>query len=611
MQIVEVKNNLVKASFEEGEKPFLSGFATVKDSAQAFIAQIIYLESNQNGNFAVLKLLFNFNEEGVITNYNGSIPSINGIIEPVATNDLLGLLPVQNPLFIGELAQQQTQFNLDRSLLEEKLLICSENSEDTNILVNNFVSQLEKQNKKVLIIDGFGNYEFDKKIKATKNFKLPLNNDSINFIYEKGLLDAKAETKATIQEIFLEVQEYIKNLPEKFLPFSTFKNVVDDQYDETELVELVLLKNKLLKYKEENIFAQEKEEFLSLKENLLNEKITVFDISKIDELMQREFIAFAQSVLDEIKQEFYVFINVKNENTDKKLLKQIFTTKKDFPIIISEYGYKYLKEIKQLSSNFILFAPIQQQNDFAGYSSFLNKLNQNEYIVWGKSTHHLPLIVKLEDISKLFKEEKTEEIYQEEEYGQNYLDEEINKDLNEIYTVPKQEIEKEQEISAPNFVEEEINEEIDLTEEDLDILDEINIENIEEEQEIDESIDTISDELGYEEPKKEEIYEEEVVEQKSAFSDFLNNPEEEKHPSASDIIPVEMTKPAVPIYDAEIEPIVQSDEIAQGDLVTHPKYGKGTVEKLITYGSKTLCSILFENVGRRLLDPSLAEIKKV
>ena len=49
----------------------------------------------------------------------------------------------------------------------------------------------------------------------------------------------------------------------------------------------------------------------------------------------------------------------------------------------------------------------------------------------------------------------------------------------------------------------------------------------------------------------------------------------------------------------------------QGDIVNHPRYGQGTVEKIIKYGNKTLCSIYFENVGRRLLDPSISEFEKV
>ena len=58
------------------------------------------------------------------------------------------------------------------------------------------------------------------------------------------------------------------------------------------------------------------------------------------------------------------------------------------------------------------------------------------------------------------------------------------------------------------------------------------------------------------------------------------------------------------------EDLVVSDPIQQGDTVFHAKYGSGIVEKMIKYGNKTLFSINFDNIGRRLLDPTLTEIKK-
>lgn len=69
--------------------------------------------------------------------------------------------------------------------------------------------------------------------------------------------------------------------------------------------------------------------------------------------------------------------------------------------------------------------------------------------------------------------------------------------------------------------------------------------------------------------------------------------------------------PVVPIYNAEdIEPQEQQS-LEPGDRVSSPKYGEGVVEKMIKYGNKMLCSIEFPNIGRRLLDPAMTEIKKL
>ena len=71
------------------------------------------------------------------------------------------------------------------------------------------------------------------------------------------------------------------------------------------------------------------------------------------------------------------------------------------------------------------------------------------------------------------------------------------------------------------------------------------------------------------------------------------------------------TPPVVPIYNAEdIEPQEQQS-LEPGDRVSSPKYGEGVVEKMIKYGNKMLCSIEFPNIGRRLLDPAMTEIKKL
>lgn len=673
MQIVEAKNNLVKISYETSQDNLiLSGFVVIKDANQSFVGQIIHLEATYQGNFAIIKLLFTFDDQGMISNYNGSIPDVKCIMDTVHPQELLELLPVQNPIFIGEVAQQNVALSLDRALFEENLLICSEKEDDNEMLVESFVSQLSQGGKKVLLIDLEGNLskrlgETQNTVVASKDFKLPLNYETINFIYEKGLEDAKAETKALIQEIFLEVQEYVKTLADKFIPFESFRSVVDDQYQESGFVELVLLKNKLLKYYEAGVFAQEKDEFNTLKFSLKNKEATILDLSLVEPEIQREMVSYVYSLIDEINngKEIYSIVNLNNLNADKKLLKQIFKTKQVYSTIICSYSFKYLKELKQLSKNLILFAPIQQQDDFAGYGTFLGKLNPHECIVYGHSTHYLPFIVKAdtnvhpvvqeasapaEEIEapqeKGFSQEFEEEFPGELNYPttseEELLDEEIRRDVDEIFIAPKNVYpdESQTEDVLEEYIQEEIHDDV-LTDDDLDFIDDLNIvqgapsgiqeENQEENQnemsgeahgespegqegaqdfEYDEYIDITEDEM---QEVPENIYQEtQEVPQEPAIITPVTSSIEQPIAPAVDILPMEMAStPMVPVYTADIEPKVQSDDIVQGDNVIHPKYGKGTVEKLISYGNKTLCSIHFDNVGRRLLDPTLAEIKKV
>ena len=71
---------------------------------------------------------------------------------------------------------------------------------------------------------------------------------------------------------------------------------------------------------------------------------------------------------------------------------------------------------------------------------------------------------------------------------------------------------------------------------------------------------------------------------------------------------------SIPIYKTELDENNSDNEnvkIAEGNIVYHEKYGRGVVEELFNYGKRTLCSIQFDNVGRRLLDPNLAELKQM
>ncbi len=68
----------------------------------------------------------------------------------------------------------------------------------------------------------------------------------------------------------------------------------------------------------------------------------------------------------------------------------------------------------------------------------------------------------------------------------------------------------------------------------------------------------------------------------------------------------------LPVYDVPGNDSGASpDDLREGDKVRHKKYGIGTIKKVIGYSEKRLCSIQFEDVGRRLLDPKIAELEKI
>ena len=68
---------------------------------------------------------------------------------------------------------------------------------------------------------------------------------------------------------------------------------------------------------------------------------------------------------------------------------------------------------------------------------------------------------------------------------------------------------------------------------------------------------------------------------------------------------------AIPVYPALELNGSQNNDFNTGDRVSHPTYGMGVVEKVISYGDKKLCSIMFESNNRRLLDPAISSVVKL
>ena len=765
MQVLEIKNNLVKIAYDVNDNLALSSFVIIEDTNTPYVAQVVNVKADKLTNFAIVKLLFTFNEEGILKNYNGTIPSLKSTVSILPSKELLDIIPIENNLIMGELAQQNVTLNVDKTILDNNLLVCSDNVENTNILLKNITKQIDE---KIVIFDTDGLFDAENKITFGKDFKLPLNYDTINFIYENELDDIDATSRAVIQDIFIEVQEYTKNLPEGYLPFETFINVVDQQYKETQIPQLVLLKNKLIKYRDLNAFAETLKDVLSLSIAIDKSKVTIIDISEMAPVLQKEIMSYTYGVMKGINETIYSFVKVDNANSSKRLLKTFLSRDGIYTTIICRHEYKYLPELKSAAQNLILFTPQTLQHDFAAYNTFLNKLNTDEFIIYGAHTQNIPLIVELDELEldtqndddetksekdieeipssnvvpmpapvqntapqenvtetpepeiqeeenfkapeveypdlgfdnetpssneaptvdfpetetlnvteeqpeenftqiklpETFEEPEIEEVQQEEpeediqknfdnEISQEPIEEEvfmpetdipqveINEDLSEqaiiedsnISETPAEYTSQATEEQAPIYNILDDNEidyqdaepevlplepEIDYSVEDIDIE-----ENYQEPQPYDENEAMIEqaakdvDKLIYEKLPNEDVTLDDLSDLQSdeLTEDDLNligdlasdngiTPEPELEYN-------EEQPPVVPIYNAEdIEPQEQQS-LEPGDRVSSPKYGEGVVEKMIKYGNKMLCSIEFPNIGRRLLDPAMTEIKKL
>lgn len=736
MNVMEIKNNLVKVAFSAEDNLALGGFIIIEDENTPYVAQVMNLKSDTATNYAIVKLLFTFNQEGILKNYDGTIPSRKANVSKLPSSELLDIIPVEEPLILGSLAQQGINLKVDKTILENNLLVCSNNQSNTATLINNITSQISE---KSVIIDTDGLFDSERTVVLGKDFKLPLNYETINYIYENDLEDVDAISKAVIQDIFLELQNYIQTLPERFLPFDTFIDVIDAQYRQSEIPQLILLKNKLLKYKEMNIFGQDLKDILNLSIAIENAKDICIDLSDVEDNLQREVIRYIYKILNGINEQIYCFVKVNNSNISKKLLKKYITRDNVFTTIIAPHEFKYIEEIKEVSQNVIFFAPLTLQHDFASYNSFLAKLNSDEFVICGAHTQNIPFITELSPVEAEketpvvpMPDATTTEVEPEEQEPETTVEQEPQPEAvapTQEVVEEKEEIEEEvkeedfPEITYPDIDEttESILNEPVITEDDqtdevepFEALDGLDTEDAfepqieENDDDVEETVinEPISEDLIIEEPVSEETVEpenilddsenfneiqpagnilddsdtvfepldnietesseeietpeiteepreltnDEMVEQvakdvdKALYEKLPNDDEvegfeDDAQPELTEddlnliddltvdediqladsndapdfnIAEDEELPPVVPIYPTE-DDLEDNDNMNfnPGEKVSTAKYGEGVVEKMIKYGNKMLCSIDFPSIGRRLLDPSMTEIKRV
>ena len=60
MKVLEIKNNLVKVSYETEDNLILGGFVVIEDDNTPYVAQIVSLKADNGLTYAIVKLIFTF-----------------------------------------------------------------------------------------------------------------------------------------------------------------------------------------------------------------------------------------------------------------------------------------------------------------------------------------------------------------------------------------------------------------------------------------------------------------------------------------------------------------------------------------------------------------------
>ena len=655
MHIIEVRNDILKLAYSPFKNGILlSDFLLVSEGSKSILAQVIGIESSQerDTNIATLKGCLSVDETGKINAYIGFTPSTNADISPVSQEQVISMLCDQdNQVIWGYLAQHDSVlFKTQQELLKNKPLILMDDYANYNVIANNLVYSNCKLGDKTVLVDFDGNLKIDNAyyVKLGEDFKFPLSYHTLNYIYENDLKGESLSTQAVVQDIIIELQEYILTLQEGFLPFSTIKNVIYAQYEENKIPELMLFKNKFVKYAQQGIFAESQDEFNFLNETIKENQIIVIDATELEPVWHRLLLNY---LAKGINSNCFFIAKLENDNSNKKTILDIYNNRTINPILISNYSHEFMNVMKSIAKNLILFPPIKAISDFATYSSFMQKLSRDEYVVCGEDTLYLSFLVKLTYINTNMAPE--------------YIEEQIQQDVDKLYRAGAQKsnaavnvqeniltdeqtyqsaqmpvYEQQQTATTTQFVDEDDT----ITDEDLDFLDELDSLESNEEQTAEditeEPIQPVYQEETETEPEQvqtdyysenqiDDFEDDDIIDplQESPIHNQLDEqPEnypysvENKNNFEQETIPTEepnieespiITAQPIPVYTVpELEP-EESLEFNEGNFVYHEKYGKGAIEKILTYGSKTLLSIEFEEVGRRLLDPNIAGLKQI
>lgn len=369
---------------------------------------------------------------------------------------------------------------------------------------------------------------------------------------ENTELDLNAEEDLTQKENFTNLSDYNNYHTEvdetKIIEISEDVSMIME--DNTELEEMI----------EDNISSQETLEFVEdelISENL-SELDNISEINETEKVNESEIIEIETDLddiitMDSLDEATLTAETALESTLDNNPENDNDTTKEKLEVSNNITNDDNIAEISSIE-------PLEADNDLANIEDF----------------------IELED-SEISEDMIIVDIDDENDVTEEDLDKAIIKDVDKVFTTIKED---------------------SISDSDLDFIDELNNSVNENTEENTLSLDNVEELDGYIEQEEEDETFLQPLEEVNDFAELDNSNEILETRNSS--------TPMVPVYNADIpsEDIVMSDALEQGDTVYHAKYGNGVVEKMIKYGAKSLYSINFDNVGRRLLDPTLTEIKK-
>lgn len=740
MQVANTLNNSIRILFNPRVESFkLFDFLVVKSDDNRYIAQVVEIYDDKfdaSQNVAKLKLFYRITENNEVMPYDNFTPNKECEISKVKPEEIEAFINQDKETFIlGTNVKNLCGLNVQYDFFNKNVIVLADKVENANALTCNLAKKLSPK-RNFIIIDTTGILELEgaTKIKANKNFKMPLNYTTIDYVFERCLYDASLEFQAIGGEIINEIKKFARRQENDFIPFNLLTRVLIQQHKATPYPELKLLLTRLKKYQMDEVFAKTKTEKEALFKSIDKNSITIIDLSDLDTYWQKTYLEY---IITDIEKEVYLSVRINDELSDIELINKIYNKKRNINFIPNvSYNYKKLPTIMQYCKNYVLMPSLTQRTDFLDANFALANLITDGCIIFGENTDNFLYLVRdyeleIQEKRKNYRKIALTMVQQDAqqnlgEKGDYFENKEMTdsarliKELSEFEANQKLKAQKQEyntdsqetfeEIEDPNTTtscqedsqatETQETEAIEEAEEDLifakekvaeetfetDSIEE-NIEKIDEIKEENEEIPQTEPEQANKEEKVnfEELIQEEIVQENTdeitvfdtqellvdetnenqeqeidlsdeeldffqmaqdsenmynqaeenqeddvdlneiadtsldnSFEEIINTKNEQPAQSiaiddktqiAADILNQDEQKENLPIFKDEEKTNEENITYIVGNVIHHKKYGRGTIVKTIKYENRQLLQIEFEEAGKKLLDPKVADIK--
>lgn len=398
MQVANALNNIIRILFNPRIETFrLFDFLVVKSNESRYLAQVIEIYDDKfdaSQNVAKLKIFYKISENNEVMPYDSFTPNKECEIIKIKQEEVETFINSEKETFpFATNMKSSNALNLQYDFFRNNPIVLADKLENAGIISLNIAKKLSAK-KNSIIIDATGilEHECAKKVTAVKDFKLPLNYWTIDYVFERCLKDASLEFQTASRSILNEIKKFARNQKDEFIPFNTFIRVILEQFKATPYKELKLLILKMKKYQMEEIFARYKKDVENLNKTIAKNRVVILDLSTVDMSWQKIFLDY---IVGAIEADVNLIARVNDENFDVDLINKIYCKKPNIDFIPTvSYNYKKLPSLIQYCKNYILLPSLYQRTDFLDANFALSNLISDECIIFGENTDNFLYLAK-------------------------------------------------------------------------------------------------------------------------------------------------------------------------------------------------------------------------